>query len=307
MRLQHVFLFLLIVTFSFSGVAQDSAQYELYLNENNEPIDIGTYYKKCKARVLSCESKRIDSIKVNIIKQRFYFGKLDSIKHIQFLALLKSRMRLNINPSKIIIISHRNNLNGFDATKNSRFVYVRADTNSIRRVQFTKQRYLSRQQRFDSDQKKCKKGLKKQGVFPIYMFKQNNGYDYTPKHYNWTQSSINIPSIFKFNVREKDSSSVIFLRPNGDYFISREVMPLTFIKDILKESSWEKSKEDLSNSIQYNSPKGIGIFRNIWSNNFKSLRYTVVRDGQRSTNQINKARSLNRQGRYPITITTCFK
>ena len=179
---------------------------------------------------------------------------------------------------------------------------------NIRFSRFSKNGYNSRQKRFDSDQKKCLKGLKNEAISPIYIVKKNNGYTFKPKHFTWIQSTINIHSIFKFPKHTLDNSSVIYLRPNGEYFVSRLALPIKFIKSLINFDSWEKPKEDLANSIRHNSPSGIGVFRDInrfYDANHKSDTITFSGRGL-SVKTINTYKNSNVRN-YPENLTTCFK
>lgn len=260
-----MFLFI----FQLNGYCQNKGNFQVFFDENNKPIEIDKYYKKCSAFVFVCKKQNVDSIQINSITKMFLFDKLTEVEYNQFILHLKLRNKISIGTNKTIIISYRRVLKKIEKGHLS----SQNKSTSIRQIKNIERSHLSSQKNYDIEQKKCFKQFKRDNIIPIYLYKNNINYTYMPKNFSWQQISLNVGSIFN-NPNILDDHLLIVLKPNGEYFTSNHIIPSPSLKKIINPKTWNQAKLDLESSISVNSAKGVGVFSEIY--NYRKT-YTTTR------------------------------
>lgn len=279
--LKKMLFFIVILNNSLTIFCQDNTL-NIYIDEHNNNIDLKTYIKKHMAFAFESETKIIDSIKINKINQKFKFDKLSQVEKTQLLDIIKKNIGKSFNHSQTILISNTNTIYGFEARKKRQEVFINTDTTGRKIVKLTKSKYISYQKKHDIKQKKCFKKFREKNIEPVLTYEKDEGYDYNPKHFTWHKTTINLNTIFKNNKITKNNI-VIVIKPNGEYFLSNIPVPSSILLEIIDNNNWEKSKLQLTKSLETNSKAGIGIFNQFYEliNSRKHQRVIIIKDPKR--------------------------
>jgi hypothetical protein len=271
--MKYAFVFLLFLPiFCFS---QETEKDEIYLDENLKPIDFTEFYSKNLSFLFFKTKTKKDSVTINMLHRNYKLGTFNEEELSQIKLFLKSNYK-NQNPNnKNIILSFRDILYSYQSLKDTRDSLHLAH-NHKEKDDFTSYRYNDLRNDFDRQQKKCNKNYSKYNIETYYFYRKKLNFNFNYKNVSWHK----IPRFFETLFFSRQHSSVVIIKPNGQYFYYHR-MPEKFIKQILKKdisqiiNTYESSLSNLSR-------EPFGFFKDVANyRSNRNLSYRIVDDNKR--------------------------
>ena len=246
-------IFFLITFFSFG-------QPKLYLDENLKKIDSVTYSKKCKIHIFKCLEYHTDSLSVEKVLHKFYFGKVSQTEANQITGLLALDSGKKIKKNDIIVLKYIDSLYNYKTSKRNYDKHVEKHK-KFHHKRYNKKKYNKHKIKWEKTNYKCVKKFEKTEKIKVL---------HSVKH---TQNDLNN---YRNIVVVKDRSvlkntffkiiynyNLLILKPNGDYFLSGACLNDKKLLKLLKSDDWSVFRNDLKRSIDGNHENGFGFFKKL--------------------------------------------
>ncbi|MGR7813636.1 hypothetical protein [Lacinutrix undariae] len=297
--------FLITLLVSSTLFSQNKSKVNIFLNENIQQVESSLYFRKCNTFLYHCSKKENDSLILNTMYPNYKFGKLDASTNSQIKILLSRTTQHKDFNNKTLIITYTDSLLGYEQLKETppREININGKNTTLT---YDLEVYNEQRELFDKTQKKCIKRTEKLDVLPLYFFKTNVDYTRTNENFKWHKIPRALNSVFF-----KNESGLLILKPDGNYFIYRQ-LPEEFVFDMLKKD-WTGYTTDykLAESNLLNMPNG--FFKDIYDDNTASKDLLVsdrlqqdkgrFRENQLSYNHLN----LKKLREYIYNMSTkCF-
>ncbi len=235
------------------------SQEKIYLDENMNIMDSISFKKRCKISVLKCLVYKTDSMKINKVLKKYQFGKITKKQYHQLRKLFIQNIKKPIDPSSTILINYKDSLYGFDASQKYHDNHVKEHT-SEHHLPFSFKSFDSGRKKWIKKQKKCVKKMKeKYNAETFFIYKYDLGSIKSYPDLNWMKDRSVFRNVF---FKEIYNSNFLILKPNGDYFLSGGYFDNKIIKKLIQTEDWTNYKKDWDESLNTNSIKGKGLFKN---------------------------------------------
>lgn len=251
------YAFLLLV-FLFGFVLY--GQPKIFLDENMTKIDSLKYSRKCSLSAFKCYEFKTDSLIINKVLNKFYFGKIKSSAFNQIRKTLELDTKSTINDNTTLFIKFIDTLVEKETTfkrcfskfkfqdtiknkittinSNGYFYRISRDNDKFNRKSFTN--YLKD---IEKNTKKCIKKIERINnvkVQFIYNYKQDKAN--IPQNFSWVKDR----GIFKNKFfKILGNYRILILKPNGEYFLKGWTLNDKTFFTLLKAKDWSKYKLEL--------------------------------------------------------------
>lgn len=210
-----------------------------YVDESNNYISKQDFYNKIKTPIYSGIRFSTDTLVMEKLRFRYFFGNLDEVIKSQLFKLLSKRH--GIDTTKSLIIHYSDTLKSSEEfPKQDTIIYL--DTLKQRH------RHLSSYKKFIYWHKKCIRNHKKYDKYAqvFHFYGTNNGQPLDYKKIHWYKDyGLVIRKVFSDSYR---NFSNIILHPDGSFFLgyNNEIS----YKDLVKKQKWDVQSNDFKKRIK---------------------------------------------------------
>lgn len=208
-------------------VCQNKSKVNIFLDENLNSINKEDFNKKLNSFIYYSNIYKTDTITIYRIRESIKFGHLSKVENSQIRKLLNRDNETEDAFEGYLVLTFRDTLYGYDD------YLKRFNSFSTQKSTFSEKLRV-----YDRNQKKCIRQDAKNNRERLYLFNYNKGYTYQPVNFEWKRSS-SVLNKFLFN----NQSSMIILKPNGEYFFFIEVYE-KLIKELLDSEDWSDFVKD---------------------------------------------------------------
>lgn len=244
------------------------SQNEIFVDENNNKISFEILKKKCEAEMFYCLTYSTDSLTINKIHRKHYFGKLPENQFLELKKLLGiSNQEKELDNYFLTLADtlynnkERLQLHNQHILKHNEEL-KKDSTNTIRiqHAKLTEKRLDKKYTRAVKKYKKCRKKILEKFNSDIYVLYTYDK-DYLKNHngFNWKNDSISFIENLKFSTSVNASTMII--KTNGEYYVGCCYNNKNQFEMLLKNKNWNMIKADYNASINSLSKRGIGFFK----------------------------------------------
>ena len=225
---------LIFLLFSSCLFSQNEEKQVVFLDGDQNIISQIDFDIKSKSNLYQIETSTKNGIIINQLIYKYEFGKLSNIELEQTKLLLKKQFQID-DFEKNIIVTYIDTLYGFEEYIKNIEARKLLDESSITSLS----EYTDRREKFDKQQKKCKKYSKKENTIPVYSYSYNNNFIMNSKEHKKHKIWEPLKSIFF----KKRKSGFIILKPDGNFFFYK-YLTQEYVTKFLNED-WEKYINDI--------------------------------------------------------------
>ncbi|AOW19427.1 hypothetical protein [Urechidicola croceus] len=290
-----IFILFTIVLFGQKNIEK----LDIYSNENKEIISINEFNTKCKNVVFHCKKYETDSLIINKVLYRYYFGEISKQENKQVRIYLNRLANKDIDTTKNIIIYFKERLVGFNQSieectydvdksiQENYSIYLNNVTNQSHNemslLDFKKVfnnhitkfhsevRYYDDYEKTAKTKSKCIQKIEKKSNSKINLIVHENiGYKLKNDYFTWAEDTGVIKNMF-FEINT--GNDLLILKPNGKYFIKNGYVSDSNIIKIANESDWSEYYNDWKKTTEEKFSKGHGIIKKLVQNNVYHLKH----------------------------------
>lgn len=250
---------LINIVISFGSVFAFSQSDTLYLDENNNYISKTVFYKKEKSSVYKGIRFSTDTLVVEKLRFKYFFGSLKPKIKTQLNQLLKKRHQ--IDTTKTLIIHYIDTLKSkSDFPKRSRTIFydslgkevkIRKSNIAIavsQQKKIVRHKHIVGYKDFISAHKKCERKHKKYKNYALvlHFYRYNSGHPKTYKELRWYKDYGGIiRKIFSDNYKNFDN---IIFHPNGKFYLGYNSK--FSYDDLIKKRKWNDYEKKFNQRVK---------------------------------------------------------
>lgn len=282
----HKQLFLLVLVFVSISYSQNNVNFNIYLDENNNQIDELTYSTRVLKNIYRENIINKDTVIVKKLRKLYEFDSLNSIELKQVQNILHKYLDV-MDFNKNIILVYRDSLLGFNdfrASFNQIKEYDALDVDS-------EKEFLKRRNRYDSEQKKCKKFIRKNNVSVVYTYSEKINFNYEPDNYK----NQKLPSVLKSIFFDGKKRGTVILKPNGEFFFYSYLTQKQVQR--MLNNDWQSYIKDYNLVMSDESVFSMEFIENMRTEHREDMRQLAMKKlGQNNNSKIagNRISSTNR-------------
>jgi len=266
----ELFVYLLFMLFTSISWSQNTDSKKIYIDAYNKEIDKTIYLKKCKNHTYKCLEYKTDSLVVNKVLNKFYFGKLSTQVYQQIRLLINRDSKKKIDSGEIIVLKYYDSLLSFSTLNKKHIKHtlaVKKDTSlslrdkGRRTHDFNEKKFINNRKKWLKKQNKCiEKYERKFSIKINYLYKAEENVVNNYGGFNWIKDN----GVFKnqfFKIMYNYNLAII--KPDGEFYLNGGHTTDKRVEKLLENSNWEQYKNDLELSKTTHMENGYGLFEKI--------------------------------------------
>jgi len=223
--------------FCFNFLFLNAQSDTVYVDENNQYISKSIFSRKAKSGLYNGQRFSTDTLVLEKLRLKQYFGLLEPKVKSQLFKLLYSRN--HIDTTKIIIIHYNDTLR-----KPSEYV----KDGEIKYMYSFAHEHYNTHKGFILAHKKCKNRNKKYKKIAqvLHFYSTNNGHPISYKEHTWYMDyGFLIKKIF---LSDELKTQRMIIRPNGEFFVGFYKHYL--YENLIEKRKWYKSKNEFEKKLK---------------------------------------------------------
>ncbi|WOD43249.1 hypothetical protein [Hwangdonia lutea] len=229
---------LLVIVFFIHSLNALSQVRTVYADETGKIISKAVYQKKLKSSIYSGFLYRTDSIVLEKLRLKYYFGRLTPTVKTQFFKFINHRHQ--IDTTKSLLIRYVDTLRA-KSEYPIRNIFI-FNNHEIKDYSVTYTEYISRKKSSEVYYRRYKKKLVK-----LDFYGHNNGHPEVYENLRWYKDYGYL--IKKIFCQLKNDLTTIIIHPDGEFYIESTETNLPFT-DLFRKRNWFKHKNKFIKDIE---------------------------------------------------------